>query len=194
MCAFLRLLLLYYIKVPSAHVWAPVTDYPPIPWEDLGRNPSAYYDTVKFSLPLKLALPQTLNTLHTTIWAEHLVRTSSAFADTPFVFYSKERLMGVNGPLATPVQANGDSIGSLFSLGKLIFRALSCFEYQHLPLTTQKSLTKKVGFICLVQFNFLMTFIAAATVVSPFAPQPGNQINQNYLTEGKSDGSVVLFF
>ncbi|KAJ7874498.1 hypothetical protein B0H14DRAFT_2569183 [Mycena olivaceomarginata] len=110
----------------SAHVWAPVTDYPPIPWEDLACNPSAYYDTVKFSLPLKLALPQTLNTLHTKIWAEHLIRTSSAFADTPFVFCSKERLMEVNGPLATPVQANGDSV-------------------------------------------------AAATMVSPFAPQPGNQ-------------------
>ncbi|KAJ7857941.1 hypothetical protein B0H14DRAFT_3637466 [Mycena olivaceomarginata] len=105
-----RVLIAEYWAHIWAHVWAPVTDYPPIPWEDLGRNPSAYYDTVKFSLPLKLALPQTLNTLHTTIWAEHLVRTSSAFADTPFVFYSKERLMGVNGPLATPVQANGDSI------------------------------------------------------------------------------------
>ncbi|KAJ7795498.1 hypothetical protein B0H14DRAFT_3495902 [Mycena olivaceomarginata] len=105
-----RVLIAEYWAHIWAHVWAPVTDYPPIPWENLGRNPSAYYDTVKFSLPLKLALPQTLNTLHTTIWAEHLVRTSSAFADTPFVFYSKERLMGVNGPLATPVQANGDSI------------------------------------------------------------------------------------
>ncbi|KAJ7307764.1 hypothetical protein DFH08DRAFT_824075 [Mycena albidolilacea] len=41
--------------------------YPPIPWEDLGRNSSAYYATVKFSLPLALALPQTLNTLYTTI-------------------------------------------------------------------------------------------------------------------------------
>ncbi|KAF7372610.1 hypothetical protein MVEN_00124000 [Mycena venus] len=107
-----RLLIAEYWAHIWAHSWAPATDYPPIPWEDLGCNPSAYYDTVKFSLPLALALPQTLNTLHTTIWAEHLVRTSSSFADTPFVFYSKERLIGVDGPLATPalIQANSDPL------------------------------------------------------------------------------------
>ncbi|KAJ7821763.1 hypothetical protein B0H14DRAFT_2599008 [Mycena olivaceomarginata] len=85
-----------------------------LPSHPLGgsRAQPIHYDTVKFSLRLPLALLQTLNTLHTTIWAEHLVRTSSPFADTPFVLYFKERLMGVNGPLVMPVQATGDSIAT----------------------------------------------------------------------------------
>ncbi|KAJ7321585.1 hypothetical protein DFH08DRAFT_818442 [Mycena albidolilacea] len=99
-----------------AHVWASGCEFE-VHTKVVKKRHAAwaqalYYDTVKFSLPLALALPQTLNTLHTTIWAEHLVRTSSSFADTPFVFYPKERLMGVNGPLATPalVQVNSDAI------------------------------------------------------------------------------------
>ncbi|KAJ6484790.1 hypothetical protein C8R45DRAFT_1098938 [Mycena sanguinolenta] len=78
-----RVLIAEYWAHIWGHAWAPATDYPPIPWDDLANNPSAYYDTVKFSWPLPLVPPQTLNTLHTTIWADHLVRTSSFFADTP---------------------------------------------------------------------------------------------------------------
>jgi hypothetical protein len=70
---------------------------------------------IKFPLPLTLVPPQTLNTLHTTIWAEHLVRTSSLFEDTPFVFHCKDRLTGLGGALAThpeePVNAQSTPKG-----------------------------------------------------------------------------------
>ncbi|KAJ7659304.1 hypothetical protein DFH06DRAFT_1472679 [Mycena polygramma] len=75
-----------------SHIWAfawGAADSPPIPWEEIASNPSVYYDTVKFRLPLGLAPPQTPNTLHTTIWGEFLVRTSSLLEDSPFVFYPK---------------------------------------------------------------------------------------------------------
>ncbi|KAJ7718619.1 hypothetical protein B0H14DRAFT_3521619 [Mycena olivaceomarginata] len=108
-----RLLLTEYWVHIWAYAWSPDTDYPSVPWEDIARNPSAYYDTVKFPLPLVLALPQTLNALHTTIWAEHLVRTSSSFVDSPFVFYPKHHLFGVGGTLAPPSSTrSGPTSGS----------------------------------------------------------------------------------
>ncbi|KAJ6582632.1 hypothetical protein DFH09DRAFT_1309580 [Mycena vulgaris] len=70
-----------------AHLWD--SNYPPIPWAAIANNPSGYYDTMRFNLPLSLIAPQTLNTLHTTVWAEYFVRTSSLFEDSPFTFYPR---------------------------------------------------------------------------------------------------------
>ncbi|KAJ7489748.1 hypothetical protein B0H11DRAFT_2278403 [Mycena galericulata] len=89
-----RLLLAEYWLHAWAYAWLPASDYPPIPWAEIAKNASAYYDTAKFSLPFPLAAPQTLDTLETTMWAEYLVRTSSLYEDSPFVFYSKHRLPG----------------------------------------------------------------------------------------------------
>ncbi|KAJ7236501.1 hypothetical protein C8J57DRAFT_1530053 [Mycena rebaudengoi] len=61
-----------------------------IPWADIEDLPSKFYDTIQFSLPLPLGNPLKLNTLETTIWAEFLVRTSSIFAEKPFVFCAQE--------------------------------------------------------------------------------------------------------
>ncbi|KAJ6608740.1 hypothetical protein B0H10DRAFT_1955166 [Mycena sp. CBHHK59/15] len=57
------------------HLWD--SNYPPIPWEAIANNPSGYYDTMRFNLPVPLIAPQRLNTLHTT--------------DSPFIFYPKHQ-------------------------------------------------------------------------------------------------------
>ncbi|KAJ6569938.1 hypothetical protein B0H10DRAFT_1964916 [Mycena sp. CBHHK59/15] len=60
-----------------AHSWPADSNYPPIPWEAIANNPSGYYDTMRFNLPVPLIAPQRLNTLHTT--------------DSPFIFYPKHQ-------------------------------------------------------------------------------------------------------
>ncbi|KAJ7751364.1 hypothetical protein B0H16DRAFT_1724096 [Mycena metata] len=75
-----------------AHSWSPEPEFPPIPWGEIAAQPSVYYDTAKFTLPYALAAPATLNTLETTVWAEYLVRTSSIFEGSPFIFYPKVSL------------------------------------------------------------------------------------------------------
>ncbi|KAJ6496906.1 hypothetical protein DFH09DRAFT_1447719 [Mycena vulgaris] len=84
-----RVLLTEYWAHLWAHSWSPDSNYPPIPWAAIANNPSGYYDTMRFNLPLPLIAPQTLNTLHTTVWAEYFVRTSSLFEDSPFTFYPR---------------------------------------------------------------------------------------------------------
>ncbi|KAJ6596395.1 hypothetical protein DFH09DRAFT_1407599 [Mycena vulgaris] len=88
-----RLLLTEYWSHLWAHAWGFNSARPPIPWADIEADPSKYYDTVKFLLSnLPLVAPQTLNTLQTAMWGEFLVRSSSLFEDSPFVFYPHAQL------------------------------------------------------------------------------------------------------
>ncbi|KAJ6603171.1 hypothetical protein B0H10DRAFT_2229835 [Mycena sp. CBHHK59/15] len=84
-----RVLLMEYWSYLWAHPWSPDSNYPPIPWAAIANNLSGYYDTTRFNLPLPFIAPQTLNTLDTTVLAEHFVRTSSLFKDSPFVLFPK---------------------------------------------------------------------------------------------------------
>ncbi|KAJ7721361.1 hypothetical protein B0H16DRAFT_1473889 [Mycena metata] len=89
------------------HVWAyscnPDSEFPQIPWGEIAAKPSVYYDTTKFTLPYALTAPAKLNTVETTVWAEYLVRTSSMFEETPFVFYPK---VPVSSSLPVTAQEN----------------------------------------------------------------------------------------
>ncbi|KAJ6567875.1 hypothetical protein B0H10DRAFT_2200041 [Mycena sp. CBHHK59/15] len=72
-----QVLLTEYWSHLWAHSWPADSNYPPIPWEAIANNPSGYYDTMRFNLPVPLIAPQRLNTLHTT--------------DSPFIFYPKHQ-------------------------------------------------------------------------------------------------------
>lgn len=100
------------VLVP-AHSWSPDSNYPPIPWAAIANNPSGYYDTMRFNLPLPLIAPETLNTLHTTVWAEYFVRTSSLFEDSPFVFFPKHQHPTTEETVSRPEVGTAGGIGLL---------------------------------------------------------------------------------
>jgi hypothetical protein len=62
-----------------------------IPWADISNHPSDYYDSERFTIPVKLQAPALLSSVHVLILSEYL---TSLGTERPFAFRQKEEICG----------------------------------------------------------------------------------------------------
>jgi hypothetical protein len=70
----------------AGHTWPQDQQVVVIPWADISRHPSDYYDSERFEIPVKLQAPELLSSPHVWILAEYLTAMDT---DEPFVFRQK---------------------------------------------------------------------------------------------------------
>jgi hypothetical protein len=78
------------LSIYLGHTWPRDQQIAATPWADISNNPSDYYDSECFTLPVKLQAPERMSPTHVLILAEYLAATSSANADEPFMFRHKD--------------------------------------------------------------------------------------------------------
>ncbi|KAJ6563366.1 hypothetical protein DFH09DRAFT_1082420 [Mycena vulgaris] len=158
------------VPVFPTHSWSPDSNYPPIPWAAIANNPSGYYDTMRFNLPLPLIAPQTLNTLHTTVWAEYFVRTSSSATSSSYHRIDLKRLQRWSSPLSQepgsasgtvhiPVSDESNSGANIYlkGLGALLRR--STLKTQLIPLLRFSRILPTMGALHGFTFGDTYTYL-----------------------------------
>ncbi|KAJ7309355.1 hypothetical protein DFH08DRAFT_1050053 [Mycena albidolilacea] len=83
--AELRVLLEDYLKKCWVHRTLGKANELPVPWDEIASDPSKFYDNQKFTLPLGLKFPQTMNSVETLMLGEffNFIRDSVPFHFTP---------------------------------------------------------------------------------------------------------------